>query len=96
MKKFSFIDTIIEVFETVDFQPMELTVPYNGDVIKLTPTFMDGIKDTTHMNGLIVEGAPLPLEGTITYVVSQLRDYDKMVATRNSIDKVFVPAAVNA
>lgn len=96
MKKFSFIDTIIEVFETVDFQPMELTVPCNGDVIKLTPTFMGGIKDTTHMNGLIVEGAPLPLEGPIPYVVSQLRDYDKMIATRNSIDRVFTPATVNA
>ena len=96
MKTFSFIDTIIEVFETVDFQPMELVVPCNGDVIKLTPTFMGGIKDTTHMNGLIVEGAPLPLEGTIPYVVSQLRDYDKMVATRRNIDSVYAVAKANA
>ena len=64
MRTFSFIDSIIDAFYCANWEPMTIAVPMNGDLITLTPTFMNGIKDESHMNGLKVEGAPLPLEGS--------------------------------
>ena len=86
MRTFSFMDSIIDAFYCANWEPMTIAVPMNGDLITLTPTFMNGIKDESHMNGLKVEGAPLPLEGSIPFVVAQLKDYDKLIARRDEIN----------
>lgn len=85
MRTFSFIDSIIDAFYCANWEPMTIAVPMNGDLITLTPTFMTASKMKA-MNGLKVEGAPLPLEGSIPFVVAQLKDYDKLIARRAEIN----------
>lgn len=90
LNKVNLIETIIDVFKSVNWNPLTITMPQNGDVVTLHPDFYpteSDEKSESTFKGLTVTGACLPISGNITYVVNQLRNYDKCIA----VSRTFTP-----
>lgn len=99
MKKINVVESILTVFNDVNWNPLTITMPQNGDVITLTPEFYptkSGEKNESTFKGLVVTGACIPISGTITQVVKQLRNYDQCIASRNRINRTYRRKAVAA
>ena len=78
MKNLDFIETILDVFEDVNWNPLTITMPHSNDNITLTPKFYPGKEPSRNtVCGLHVTGACLPFDGSINDVVRELRRYDE-------------------
>lgn len=101
--KINVVETIIDVFKDVNWNPLTITMPQNGDVVTIIPEFYktkSGIRNENTLKGLTVTGACMPISGPITYVVKQLRNYDSLIALRTNINSQYqtkvIPTAIPA
>lgn len=92
-KKLNIIDVVIDIFEDNYWDSITITMPQNGDKVTLTPVFYDGMTPSRNaLKMLKVEGAAMPISGTIDFVVRNLQNYQHLIELRQDLDAFYATA----
>lgn len=90
MRKFNLTETVIDVFDDCNWNPITIQLPQSEEKLTLIPEFYTGKTPCrSTVKGLKVIGGCIPISGTIADVCREIRRYDKNRGLRRRLNQSF-------